>query len=137
MVRRMSWALAILVAILVVDIIFRDSLDGQIRLMVTLGGLAVVGLLMMFAYYEWKADLLVITNKRLISHRGIGNRTVKMFMLDNVMYVYVTQTGMGRILDYARVEVVAPGGKGEEVLERAPRPHELCAEIMELSRAKA
>jgi hypothetical protein len=78
MVRRMSWALAILVAILVVDIIFRDSLDGQIRLMVTLGGLAIVGLLMMFAYYEWKADLLVITNKRLISHRGIGNRTVRL-----------------------------------------------------------
>jgi hypothetical protein len=32
MVRRMSWALAILVAILLVDIVFRDSLDGQIRL---------------------------------------------------------------------------------------------------------
>jgi hypothetical protein len=137
MVRRMTWALLILAAILLIDIVFRNSLDGQIRLVLTLGGLAIVGLLLMFAYYEWKADLLVITNKRLISHRGIGHRTVKMFMLDNVMYVYVKQTSMGRLLDYARVEVVAPGGKGEEVLERAPRPHELCAEIMELSRAKA
>jgi uncharacterized membrane protein YdbT with pleckstrin-like domain len=131
----MVWAIVILAGILVMDI-FGTSMDGQVRVVLTLGGLAIVGLLMMFAYYEWKADLLVITNKRLISHRGIGHRTVKMFMLDNVMYVYVRQTGIGRLMDYARVEVVAPGGKGEEVLERAPRPHELCAEIMELSRAK-
>jgi len=136
MVRRMAWAILILVVILLVDIL-GVALDGQIRLVLTLMGLAIVGLLAMFAYYEWRADLLVITNKRLISHRGIGHRTVKMFMLDNVMYVYVKQTGVGRLMDYARVEVVAPGGKGEEVLERAPRPHELCAEIMELSRAKS
>jgi uncharacterized membrane protein YdbT with pleckstrin-like domain len=135
MVRRMVWAIVILAGILVMDI-FGTSMDGQVRVVLTLGGLAIVGLLMMFAYYEWKADLLVITNKRLISHRGIGHRTVKMFMLDNVMYVYVRQTGIGRLMDYARIEVVAPGSKGEEVLERAPRPHELCAEIMELSRAK-
>jgi len=136
MVMRMAWAGLILLVVLVLDI-FGTVIDGQSRVVLTLGGLAIVALLAMFAYYEWKADLLVITNKRLISHRGIGHRTVKMFMLDNVMYVYVRQTGMGRLMDYARVEVVAPGGKGEEVLERAPRPHELCAEIMELSRAKA
>jgi uncharacterized membrane protein YdbT with pleckstrin-like domain len=136
MMRRLAWAILVLAAVLIVDILGR-ALNGEVRLVLTLGGLAIVGLLAMFAYYEWRADLLVITNKRLISHRGIGNRTVKMFMLDNVMYVYVKQTGLGRLLDYARVEVVAPGGKGEEVLERAPRPHELCAEIMELSRAKS
>ena len=134
-VRRMAWALLILAAVLILDI-FGGALDAQIRLVLTLGGIALIGLLALFAYYEWRADLLVITNKRLISHRGIGERTIKMFMLDNVMYVYVRQSWMGAMLDYARVEVVAPGGKGEEVLERAPRPHELAAEIMELSRAK-
>ncbi len=137
MVRRMAWAILILVVVVLVDIVSTPLNGGEVRVVVTLGGLAIVGLLAMFAYYEWRADLLVITNKRLISHRGIGHRTIKMFMLDNVMYVYVKQTGMGRLMDYARVEVVAPGGKGEEVLERAPRPHELCAEIMELSRAKS
>ena len=134
-VLRMAWALLILVAVLVLDIL-GGALDAQIRVVLTLGGIALIGLLAVFAYYEWRADLLVITNKRLISHRGIGERTVKMFMLDNVMYVYVRQSWFGSMLDYARVEVVAPGGKGEEVLERAPRPHELAAEIMELSRAK-
>jgi uncharacterized membrane protein YdbT with pleckstrin-like domain len=137
MVRRMAWAILILVVVVLVDIVSTPLKGGEVRVVVTLGGVAIVGLLAMFAYYEWRADLLVITNKRLISHRGIGHRTIKMFMLDNVMYVYVKQTGMGRLMDYARVEVVAPGGKGEEVLERAPRPHELCAEIMELSRAKS
>jgi hypothetical protein len=59
-----------------------------------------------------------------------------MFMLDNVMYIFVRQPGLGRIFDYARLEVVAPGGKGEEVMQRAPHPYQLSALIMELSRAK-
>jgi hypothetical protein len=59
-----------------------------------------------------------------------------MFMLDNLMYIYIDQPGLGRLFDYARLEVVAPGGKGEEVMQRAPHPHDLSAYIIELSRAK-
>lgn len=134
--RRLIWVALLVLAIIVMNLLLSGVLDGQIRLVLTLGGLAIVGLLTMFAYFEWQVDLLIITNKRLISLNGVGPRTVKMFMLDNLMYIYVDQPGLGRVLDYARLEVVAPGGKGEEVMQRAPHPHDLSAYIMELSRAK-
>jgi hypothetical protein len=134
--RRLIWAGLLVLAIIAVDVVLSRVLDGQIRLVLTLGGLAVVGLLIMFAYFEWQVDILIITNKRLISLNGVGPRTVKMFMLDNLMYIYIVQPGLGRLFDYARLEVVAPGGKGEEVMQRAPHPHDLSAYIIELSRAK-
>jgi hypothetical protein len=134
--RRLIWVALLVLAIIAMNLLLSGVLDGQIRLVLTLGGLAIVGLLTMFAYFEWQVDLLIITNKRLISLNGVGPRTVKMFMLDNLMYIYVDQPGLGRVLDYARLEVVAPGGKGEEVMQRAPHPHDLSAYIMELSRAK-
>jgi hypothetical protein len=134
--RRLIWAGLLVLAIIAVDVVLSRVLDGQIRLVLTLGGLAVVGLLIMFAYFEWQVDILIITNKRLISLNGVGPRTVKMFMLDNLMYIYIDQPGLGRLFDYARLEVVAPGGKGEEVMQRAPHPHDLSAYIIELSRAK-
>jgi hypothetical protein len=134
--RRLIWAGLLVLAIIAVDVVLSRVLDGQIRLVLTLGVLAVVGLLIMFAYFEWQVDILIITNKRLISLNGVGPRTVKMFMLDNLMYIYIDQPGLGRLFDYARLEVVAPGGKGEEVMQRAPHPHDLSAYIIELSRAK-
>jgi hypothetical protein len=135
-VRHLFMAGVVLIVIVVMNVLLGAVLDGQTRLILTLGGLAIVGLLILFAFERWRVDVLVITNKRLISLNGVGPRTVKMFMLDNVMYIFVRQPGLGRIFDYARLEVVAPGGKGEEVMQRAPHPYQLSALIMELSRAK-
>ncbi len=132
----MIWAGVLLVVIVAMNVLLSAALDGQIRLVLTLGGLAIVGLLIMFAYAEWQVDVLVITNKRLISLNGVGPRTVKMFMLDNTMYIFVDQSGLGRVFDYARLEVVAPARRGEEIMERAPHPFQLSALIMELSRAR-
>ena len=134
MVRALVIPALLLLAVFVVDIVFRAQLDGEIRLVITLGGIALFGLWVMFAWAEWKADHLFITNKRVIMQRGIGRRTVKMFMLDNVMYVFVHENGLGRMLHYATVEIVAPGPDGVERFERAPDPHELSNEILYLSR---
>lgn len=133
-VRRLIWPALLLVVLITVEVVFRERVDPAARFLLTLGGVGVIVLWAVGAYFEWRADMLVITNKRLISQRGIGHRIVKMFMLTNTMYVYVDQTGLGRMLDYARIEIVAPGRLGEEVLERAPEPHLLAAQIMELSR---
>jgi hypothetical protein len=85
------------------------------------------------AYQEWNRDYLYVTDKRIVMRRGYVRRTLKMFPLNNVMYVFSADTPFSRMLGYGKIDVVSPGEKGPEaysVLDPAPVPAALANSIM-------
>lgn len=94
----------------------RWSLTGLILLGVLL--LPVVGLGLIFlvwAYISYKTTEFAVTDKRLIAKTGLISRnTVEMF-LDKVESLNVTQTVLGRILDYGTVTIRGTGATSEPI----------------------
>ena len=135
LVRRAAPAGVGVFAVFVLILLLGARLDPATRTLVVLLALAVAGLWVLGAYQEWNSVYLIVTNKRIIMLRGILIRSVKMFPLNNVMYVLATDGQAGRMLGYGRVDVVSPGEKGPEaasILDPAPDPHGLANRIMGL-----
>lgn len=92
------------------------SLTGLILLGVLL--LPAIGLGLIFlvwAYISYKTTEFAVTDKRLIAKTGLISRnTVEMF-LDKVESLNVTQTVLGRILDYGTVTIRGTGATSEPI----------------------
>jgi uncharacterized membrane protein YdbT with pleckstrin-like domain len=109
------------------------SLPGEARLLLTLGGLALVGLWIIVAWVRWSATSLTVTDHRVVLESGILNRVSKVVPLDRVQDVSTRQSLLGRIGGYGTVEIDAAGPTGSEVLDHVPHPHELRDQIFAVS----
>lgn len=67
---------------------------------------AVAGLLyFFFAYWNWKVDIWVVTNLRVIDETGLLNHYAKESPLEKINNVSYDQTIWGRIFNYGHVEI--------------------------------
>jgi uncharacterized membrane protein YdbT with pleckstrin-like domain len=128
--------LLVLPAILVVAVVALNvaiSMPGELRLLVTLGGLATAGLWAIVAWVRWSSTSMTVTDHRVVLESGILNRESKVIPLDRVQDVSTRQSLSGRLFGYGEVEIDAAGPTGSEVLDHVPDPHQLRDEVFAVS----
>jgi uncharacterized membrane protein YdbT with pleckstrin-like domain len=91
------------------------SLSGLILLGVLLLVIGIGLIFLIWAYISYKTTEFAVTDKRIIAKTGLVSRnTVEMF-LDKVESLNVTQTVLGRILDYGTVTIRGTGSTSEPI----------------------
>ena len=119
--------LAVVVSTLVV------SLPGEMRLLLTLIGLAVAGFWMIVGWVRWSSISLTVTDHRVLLESGILSRESKVIPLDRVQDVSTRQSLAGRLFGYGTVEIDAAGPTGSELLDQVPNPHQLRDQVFAVS----
>jgi uncharacterized membrane protein YdbT with pleckstrin-like domain len=109
------------------------SLPAEVRLLVTLGGLAVAGLWMIVGWVRWSSTSLTVTDHRVVLESGILSRESKVIPLDRIQDVSTRQSLAGRLFGYGTVEIDAAGPTGSELLDHVPDPHQLRDQVFAVS----
>lgn len=110
-----------------------NLIQPEIRLLVTLLVMAVVGLWATGVYLLWWSASLTVTDQRVIFEEGILTRSSKVIPLDRVQDVTTHQTLLGRILNYGLVEIDVANVAGAEKFEYARAPEVLRDQVFVLS----
>ena len=122
-VQSMALPVLLLVAIVLgADVLFRDRLSSDVKLILTLLGFAIAGFWAVVTWIRWGATAFTITNQRVILDSGVFSRSSKVIPIDRVQDVSTRRSVMGRILGYGTVEIDAAGTSGAEKLEHMPAP---------------
>ena len=122
-VKAMALPVLLLVAILLgADILFRDQLGNDAKLILTLIGFAIAGAWAIVTWIRWSATAFTITDQRVILDSGIFSRSSKVIPIDRVQDVSTHRSVLGRMLGYGSVEIDAAGAQGAERLDHMPAP---------------
>ncbi len=121
----------LVLAVLAVTLVV--SLPGEVRLLVTLAGLAAAGLWMIAGWVRWSSVSLTVTDHRVLLETGILSRESKVIPLDRVQDVATRQSLAGRLFGYGTVEIDAAGPTGSELLDHVPKPHQLRDQVFAVS----
>jgi uncharacterized membrane protein YdbT with pleckstrin-like domain len=121
----------LVVAVLVLTVAV--SLPAEVRLLVTLAGLAVAGLWMIVGWVRWSSTSLTVTDHRVVLESGILSRESKVVPLDRIQDVSTRQSLAGRLFGYGTVEIDAAGPTGSELLDHVPDPHRLRDQVFAVS----
>jgi uncharacterized membrane protein YdbT with pleckstrin-like domain len=95
--------------------------------------ISVIVLLSGFAdYLRWTTDQVIVTDRRVIQIRGILNKRVLDSSLEKINDVGLSQSLLGRMLNYGTVEILtASGDEGVNVLDRIEAPLEFKRAMLE------
>jgi uncharacterized membrane protein YdbT with pleckstrin-like domain len=75
---------------------------------------AVGGVLFMNEYIKHRSHEYVVTDRRVFIKEGVFNTKSTTINLNHIETVELSQTLMGRILDFGEIEITASGGAGTE-----------------------
>ena len=109
------------------------ALPGDLRLVVTLFALGVLGLWLIVTWVRWSATSLTLTEERVLLESGVFSRSTKAIPLDRLQDVSTRQSLFGRILGYGTVEIDAAGLSGNEVLDNVPAPNAVRDQVFSVS----
>jgi membrane protein YdbS with pleckstrin-like domain len=108
--------------------------DAVLEAVVTLGiASTIVGTATWWAWLNWKAGTMTITDQRVILEDGVVQRAAKVIPLDRVQDVSTTQSLLGRFLDYGNVEIDTAGAIPNELFKFARHPDMLRDQVFVLS----
>lgn len=128
-----SLLLPLLLVAAVLAVALAVPLPGDMRLLLTLAGLAAAGFWMIVSWLQWSSISLTVTDHRVLLETGILNRESKVIPLDRVQDVATRQSLPGRLLGYGAVEIDAAGPTGREMLDHVPDPHHLRDQVFAVS----
>lgn len=116
--------LTILVVVVevLVNVVVRTVLPGDIRLLVTLAALAALGVWIIAVWLTWASDALTVTDQRVVLEEGLLQRSSRVIPLNRVQDVSTTQSLFGRLLDYGTVEIHTAGSGGPDYFHYLGRP---------------
>jgi uncharacterized membrane protein YdbT with pleckstrin-like domain len=97
-----------------VEVVARWLLPADLRLLLTVADVAMLGLWTIAVWLRWEGDSLTVTDQRVVLEEGVFQRTSKVIPLGRVQDVSTVQTLLGRLLDYGTVEIDAAGPSGAE-----------------------
>lgn len=83
-------------------------------------------------WQAWNAEQVILTRTRIVRVRGVPESTTteSSLRLDRISGAVLTQTVLGKILDYGTIELEAPGSHPDvRRLERIERPHRFYLEL--------
>ncbi|HWP62226.1 MAG TPA: PH domain-containing protein [Candidatus Binatia bacterium] len=126
---RARWAIAALVGALVLVFLASglptDGVGGGLRNLLGLAALVlvVVGVAAAgWAYLQWAADEDVLTNRRVIQIRGVVNKEVADSSLEKINDAEMTQSWLGRLLNFGDLDVMTASEAGIERMRTMPDP---------------
>jgi len=120
-----AMALPVLLVVLVslgADVLLKEKISGDARLIATLAVLAVAGLWAIVTWISWTSTAVTITDQRVILNAGVFSRTSKVIPIDRGQDVSPRRSLLGRVLGYGTVEIDAAGASGAEALDHVPAP---------------
>jgi uncharacterized membrane protein YdbT with pleckstrin-like domain len=121
-VKSLAAPIVLLIVAVVVDFTATNTGIENLRLIVTLGALAIAGLWLIVVWIRWQATSYTLTDQRIKIETGVFGRQSKMIPIDRIQDCTTKQSLVGRMLGYGRVEVDAAGAQGAEVLDHLPNP---------------
>jgi uncharacterized membrane protein YdbT with pleckstrin-like domain len=121
-VKAMALPVALVVLALLLDILFRDRLAGDVKLLVSLLAFAIAGIWAIVTWIRWSATAFTVTDQRVILDSGVFSRSSKVIPIDRVQDVTTRRSVAGRLLGYGTVEIDAAGAQGAERLDHVPAP---------------
>jgi uncharacterized membrane protein YdbT with pleckstrin-like domain len=121
-VKAMALPVALMVLALLADILFRDRLASDVKLVITLLALALAGLWAIVTWIRWSATAFTVTDQRVILDSGVFSRSSRVIPIDRVQDVSTHRSVPGRLLGYGTVEIDAAGAQGAERLDHVPAP---------------
>jgi hypothetical protein len=126
---RVRWAIAAVVAAVVALYVASglptDGVGGGLRSVVSLAALALVlgGIgAGAWGYLQWAADEDVLTNRRVIQIRGVLNKEVADSSLEKINDAEMTQSWLGRVLNFGDLDVMTASEAGIERMRTMPDP---------------
>jgi uncharacterized membrane protein YdbT with pleckstrin-like domain len=120
MIRPLLLPIALVVLAVVAD--FLAIIPSDFRLLATLATVAILGLALIVVFIRWSSRSFTITDRRVILDTGIFSRSTKVIALDRVQDIATSQSLLGRMLGYGRIEIDSAGAAGAEVLSALPNP---------------
>jgi len=120
MVKPLLLPVALVVLAAVLD--FASVIPSDYRLLATLATVAILGLSLIVVWIRWTSRSFTITDRRVILDVGIFSRSSKVIALDRVQDIATSQSLLGRMLGYGRIEIDSAGAAGAEVLTALPDP---------------
>jgi membrane protein YdbS with pleckstrin-like domain len=121
------------VLFVIIDVLLAGVLSGDVRVVVTLVGLALLAANAYWAWLNWRAAMLTVTDQRVILEEGVVVRTSKVIPLDRVQDVSTRQNLFGRLLDYGSVEIDTAGAIPNELFTYLSHPEMLRDQVFVLS----
>ncbi|HEY8814927.1 MAG TPA: PH domain-containing protein [Candidatus Dormibacteraeota bacterium] len=121
-VKSLAAPIVLLIVAVIVDFTATNTGVEHLRLIVTLGAIAIAGLWLIVVWIRWQATSYTLTDQRIKIETGVFGRQSKMIPIDRVQDCTTRQSLVGRMLGYGRVEVDAAGAQGAEVLDHLPNP---------------
>ncbi len=91
---------------------------GSAALVLVVVGIAAGG----WAYLQWAADEDVLTNRRVIQVRGVVNKQVADTSLEKINDAEMTQSWIGRLLNFGDLDVMTASEAGIERMRTLPDP---------------
>jgi len=128
LVKELLFPVALLVLVLLVDAIV-GGLNRDVKVVLTLGVLALAGLWAIVVWWQWASASFTITDQRVLLTAGVISRSTKVIALDRVQDVTTRQTILGRAFNYGTVEIDAAGAGGAEILDHVPSPSDFRDEV--------
>src|SRR5450759_336314 len=121
-VKSLAAPIVLLIVAVVVDFTATNTGIENLRLIVTLGALAIAGLWLIVVWIRWQSTSYTLTDQRIRIETGVFGRQSKMIPIDRIQDCTTRQSLVGRMLGYGRVEIDAAGAQGAEVLDHLPNP---------------
>jgi uncharacterized membrane protein YdbT with pleckstrin-like domain len=104
---------SILLAILAFGVISVLALASPDPRPLILAALVIVGIILIPAFMDYSTSEFGVTNKRIIIKSGFIRRNSQEILLQKVEAITVTQTILGRFLDYGTIIITGTGGTKE------------------------
>ncbi len=95
----------------------------------------VFGVFAFLRWQTWNAEQIILTRSRIVRVRGVPETTTteSSLRLDRISGAVLTQTVLGKILNYGTIELEAPGSHPDvRKLERIERPHHFYLRVREV-----
>ena len=121
-VKSLAAPIVLLIVAVIVDLTATSTGIENLRLIVTLGAIAIAGLWLIVVWIRWQSTSYTLTDQCIKIETGVFGRQSKMIPIDRVQDCTTKQSLVGRMLGYGRVEVDAAGAQGAEVLDHLPNP---------------
>ena len=127
-VKLISLGLALVILVGLADYLL-TAVRQEYRLIAILVALGILGLIAIVSWIQWGSRTFTITDRRVILDAGVFSRTSKVIALDRVQDISLSQSLLGRILGYGKVEIDSAGAAGAEILAAIPRPQRFRDEV--------
>jgi uncharacterized membrane protein YdbT with pleckstrin-like domain len=99
------------VVVFVIAVVVR--LIPSIKELPSITASVITALVAVYLFYDWKWNIWVVTDKRVIDEWGVFSKNSKITPLDRIENIEYHQSLIGRILDFGDIKIQSAAEKGD------------------------